>query len=979
MLDWPTLRSKLSPEGVLRILAFYVIPLLVVIATICALTMWKSRYTNVTNNVLQLRVLPEQSNQSFTPSSASTLLTKAPKLNAYETQRSEYPVWFSFDPEDLTQDHEYVEFPSRHAVDVSCWNVRTLTVLGRATRDRAEGAIEIVKAGYALQLQRPREPTMCKASFMGPAVLTAKQWSDHGLRTSMLFNERQSGVLDGGLIVLAMFVCAIAILNKQTIFVLFAGWIVLNLRLAALSAGWDIQWLGYTIPADWLLRIRALTLALYAVSTLTLFQAIFKGELERTRYVGAFKVAEWLCFPLLIAALALPYPTFLPILWALTAFGLSLMMASLYTILRKTKTRKAVWFSASLTVSFLCSLAEVIAAAMGIREVLSFVNSLTAAIASSLLAALALAEQMRDDTAQRIEAQKKLEHAYEAMPVGLFTLDLNGRFLGWNPLLVKMLPGSPIVENETTFSKFFADEDFAYLSELVQAQFDVELQVANLDRSKQFLIKATLSRGKIEGFLQDITDQVKANEQLHFLANNDPLTKALNRRGIEKIYSQAVVDVSTTNPLCLAYLDLDRFKLINDLFGHNAGDEVLKEVCVRVKAEMDVHLKANSTCNYHFGRVGGDEFVLVLPATSLALASLICRGIVDQIGGRSYRVGERAFHVRGSIGLIEIQSGIPMKDAISAADSACVEAKKGMSDGLTIYRHNASELRKHEAELDLVATLSDSRATEGLFLEMRPILSLDNPFASVNFEALLHMRQRHGPAIPVEPIIAAAEKSGQAGLIDRWVISRTLDWIKANWHELSSTQFICVKLTGASLNDERFVQDTIEVLSENQHLTSRLCLGIAESVALYDLTNTRRFIDQVREAGARIALDNFGAGLTSFSYLMECPADVLKIDARFIRNLNSHPANIAVVEAIVSLAINLGMKTIAHGAHDADTVETLADLGIDFITDFEGNSLLTTEMQFTEKSAAIFVADSKLAQVIRTIQYTNSIKPIAAR
>ena len=959
--------TKWSPEFALRLLCYYGIPLIVAISTILALTAWDYRYVVERGNELNLHVLAQRTDSDLTLKQAVDSLDEVPKVKSYETHRSPYPVWFSFDVNDLTAGREYVEFPSRHAVEVSCWNSASLSLLGRASRSGSEGALELVKAGYSLKLARPYVPTICRGKFVGPAVLVARQWDARGLQTSMLSDERQSALLSGGIIVLALFVFTIAIVNKQPVYIIFAGWLVINLRIGALSAGWDIDWLGYAVPVEWLSRMRALTFAFYAVSTLMLFQALFKSDIPKTRYGRAFKLAEWLCFPLLAAAIWLPYQTFLPLMWGLTAYGLGLMILSLFSIVSTSRTRTAAWFILCLVLVFLAGLAEMIAAAFNAREVLGFINSLTAAIASSLLAALAVAEQMRAETARRIEAQQQLAHAYQAMPVGLFTLTASGKFIGANPLLAEMLSEPPIVTNQTRLSDYFSVEDCKRLFELVNSQISAELEVHNLAKTKQFLITATLAGGRIEGFLQDITEQAQANDQLQFLANNDPLTKTLNRRGIERAYERSIKGVSQEAPLCVAYLDLDRFKLINDLYGHNAGDEVLKEVCDRVSAEI---AERSGASGCYFGRVGGDEFVLILPTVGLALASLICRGIVDRICSQAYMVGERAFHVRGSMGLVEIHTCVAMKDAVSIADRACVEAKKGMSDGLTIYRRNAAEMREHEAELDLVATLAKSAPADGLILEMRPVMSLKDPFGSVDFEAVLHLRTDDDVDMPVAPLIAAAEKSGKAGLIDRWVLARTLDWIRSNWHELSSTQFICVRLAAASLNDERLVQRTIEMLSENQHLTARLCLCISESAALYDITNTRRFLELVRNSGARVALDDFGAGLTSFSYLMELPADALIIDGKFIDNINGHPANAAIVEAVVSLARNLGMKTIAHSAGSADIVRTLNEIGVDYITDFKVNARLTTESVYRERSAATFVEDDDLADLLAAMRAT---------
>jgi len=349
------------------------------------------------------------------------------------------------------------------------------------------------------------------------------------------------------------------------------------------------------------------------------------------------------------------------------------------------------------------------------------------------------------------------------------------------------------------------------------------------------------------------------------------------------------------------------------------------------------------------------------------MASLICRSIVDRIGGSPYRVGDKAFHVRGSVGLIEVAPGMEMKDAISTADRACREAKDGNSEGLVVYKRGSSAFHEREAELNLVARLNGPNATDGMFLEMQPIMSLRSPHESLNFEVLLRMREEDGRVSPAGPLIAAAEKSGRVGVIDRWVLSSTLAWIEEHADSLRNTRFVCMNLSGASLNDERFVQDTLEILSRYEHVAGRLCMEITESVALHDLDNTRRFIDQVRAFGVKVALDDFGAGYTSFSYLKELPADVLKIDGNFIVNINAHPANVAIVEAIVSLAVNLGMKTIAEWAEDAETVRTLAEIGVDYVQGYAIARSQPPEKLLAASSSASFIKSEEVLQLVRTL------------
>jgi EAL domain-containing protein (putative c-di-GMP-specific phosphodiesterase class I) len=163
------------------------------------------------------------------------------------------------------------------------------------------------------------------------------------------------------------------------------------------------------------------------------------------------------------------------------------------------------------------------------------------------------------------------------------------------------------------------------------------------------------------------------------------------------------------------------------------------------------------------------------------------------------------------------------------------------------------------------------------------------------------------------------------------------------------------------------MQEVFALLAKNVHVASHLCIEITESVALHDLDNTRKFIDTVRSYGAKVALDDFGAGYTSFSYLKKLTADLLKIDGSFIVNMNSHPANIAIVEAIVNLAGNLGMKTIAEWAEDRATVQTLTEIGVDYVQGFVVARPQAPEKLLLAESSASFIQDEALAKFVLAI------------
>lgn len=954
-------------------LSTYALPVFIGLLSLVALFAWQSQYPPTNPKPVSFRVITE-TGSPLGPEQASRQLETHTFEPYHDTRLSEAPVWISFQPRrDETGLPQSMEFPSRHAVEITCWDSKTLRVLGHSARQEASGDISNVKAGFSLALadSQSSQQVLCRISFVGPARLSILQWPAQQLQVSALEFHRNAGLLDGGLIVLALFVLITALINRNSTYLLFSAWLLVNLRMAALSAGWDFQWLGKSIPLDWLLFARPITISLYYLITIFLFKTLFREELQRTGYASWVRVAEWTSLPLLLVSIFLPYAFFLPMIWVASGMGIFILIVSLTRILIETRSSVAMWYGASIAITLFASLYEVLAASLGFKGLIGAVNSVSAALSSSLLASLAIAVQMRQEHQQRLHAQAELQHTFEAMPIGLFTLNMQGRFTSANPALLGMLGANVLEAGANSWQQYFNEGAWTRLYQMVSTPLDGELELESGKKQgtgepRRFMVKATLANDRIEGSLQDVTEKSRASEDLHFLANNDSLTKILNRRGIEKAFDSAMLELADGKPMAMAYLDLDRFKLINDLFGHSTGDEVLQQVCERVNNLLSGSLK--------MGRVGGDEFLIVMPNTKIALATLICQGVIADIGGEAFQVGERAFHVRGSIGLIEVSPGMLMKDAISAADRACREAKVGSSNSLVVFERNALVFREHEAELQLIARFSTQAAMEGLYLEMQPIMSLTAPLDSLNFEVLLRMRDDKGNLIPTERLIAAGEHSGRMSAIDRWVLSTTLDWLSQNQSRLAHINFVCMNLSGASLNDEKFIDDVVAMLEQHKLLAKRLCLEITESVALHDLLNTRRFIDKVRSYGAKVALDDFGAGYTSFSYLKDLPADLIKIDGSFIVNMNSHPANVAIVEAIVSLARNLGMKTVAEWAEDHATVLTLAEIGVDYVQGYVVARPQAPAELLTAVSSASFIQDEQLAQFVQLLGQTDDTR-----
>ncbi|MGI4813599.1 MAG: putative bifunctional diguanylate cyclase/phosphodiesterase [Janthinobacterium lividum] len=978
---------------------------------------------------LSVRVLRDPADRLDAPA-ARAALSRQPWLRVYDTHLDETPIWFEVAvresravgadrgssvsgassvvsnaplagpasamppaatplgnaPLDIP---EGILFPSRHIQQIKCFDGTSLSPIGSASANLTSSD-ELTTSGSGISvLSSHHDRLLCRALFSGPAMLSAMRSSVIDLKYENDIFHRRAGLLEGGLATLAAFVLLTALINRDWVYVLFAAWLMCNLRLGAISMGWDEQWLGAPLPTHWIGLIRKITVPVYYILTFTLFQVLFKTDLPRLGFARLLKTLQWLGLVLLVASIVLPVPLYLPVMWGIASFAIAMMIFLLARLLVVSPSRIALWYSAALATALIASFSEVATAVFNLRAFIPGFNSVTAALISSLMAALAIAEQIRAERAERLRAQAELRRAYDVTPVGLFTLGHDGSFVRFNPALDAMLEMGGDTRGRH-WDDYFETGSWQpiYRKALETGAVEVELtRGAALsidaggtgpaedvvtapgvpDNRRHYLVKAAFAGMQLEGSVQDITERQRAIQTLGFLADHDPLTGALNRRGIDR----CIIDMSPkANPtgeasgeagrsLVLGYLDLDRFKLINDLFGHHTGDEVLKQVYLRIEAEL-----ARLGGGGCVGRIGGDEFVILFGAMQLEEARAVAQRIIDAIDADAYQIGRRAFHVRASLGMVEPPPGLRAQDTISAADSACREAKANGNGRVVVYGRNAPMFIERARDLSLIERFSGELPLGRLFLEMQPIMSLKTPYEALDFEVLLRMRGPDGKVIPPVKVIAAAEANGSISALDKWVMETTLHWIEANLAQLSRTRFVSVNVSGASLNDERFVADIGVLLSRYRRVVPLLCIEITEGVALHDLDNTRRLVSGVQRLGAKVALDDFGAGYTSFPYLRDLPADALKIDGNFVKNMSELSANAAIVDAIVGLARNLGMQSIAEWVEDARTLEILQAMRVDYVQGYAIARPQSPEVILAAHSAADFITDPAVLALI---------------
>lgn len=945
--------------------SLYALPIVIVVVSVLAVLFLRNQYAATTGQAIALRVAPEAGTPA-TPAAMLTALRSQPAQMGKSAPEVSGTVWLLAELSGTPDPTERaLDFPSRRISTLQCWTAQDLQPLGQGTETQTSGSLRHSRLGYAVMLSRfpPPVSVLCRATLAEPARLSADVWSITDLRLAVSRFDRGIGLLEGGLLTISLFIFIIAITTREWIYLLLSMWLLGNLRLGALAMGWDAQWLGRAIPLEWMPFIRQVTVAAYYLLTFTLLTQLFRRD-DTSHFPRLWRAVQWAGIVLLAAALVLPYSAFRPLMWAVCAFGIGAVFVVLSHAVYTTRSRVWLWHVVSLSMALCVMASGLLLLIFGSNEFLDAFNGVIALLLSSVMVALAVSERMRDERQYRLRAQNELISTYSVTPIGMFTLDQDGTFSRVNPVLEKMLGISMDPDQPARWTDYFPPQDWLDLASKTEAHEETEIERlmppghAVADTAQHFVVRISMASGQIEGSLQDITARIQTIEQLRRIADNDPLTDVLNRRGIEKALDAALLDLARGMPCALAYINLDHYKRINSLFGHTSGDEVLQQVCERIKGAL--------TDQEHVGRIGGDEFIILFPDSTIEQAREAASRVVQTLNTSAVYAGGRAFQIKSAVGIIEIDSSMSAKEMVSAASRACRDARKLHQD-IVVYQQDSHELQEHTEELRLFDELEGGDSPRGLYLEMQPIMSLTNPLKSLNFEILLRVRNSTGTLVPTGKIIAAAEESGTITIIDKWVFSATLEWLDKHNHRLTKTEMVNLNLSGVSLNDDKFIESFFTTFERYAHLASRLCIEITEGVALQDLARMRRFMERLQRMGARVALDDFGAGYSSFSYLKELRADAIKIDGALIKDMMANEKNKAIVRTIVELARNLDMKSIAEWAEDCATLLALREMGVDYVQGFVVSRAKSPAEILNAVSVIDLISNDEVIEIVQKI------------
>ncbi|HEX4585515.1 MAG TPA: EAL domain-containing protein [Burkholderiaceae bacterium] len=417
----------------------------------------------------------------------------------------------------------------------------------------------------------------------------------------------------------------------------------------------------------------------------------------------------------------------------------------------------------------------------------------------------------------------------------------------------------------------------------------------------------------------------RAERFMMHLAYHDSLTALPNREYFHQRLSEVLADPGVpAGQHAVMYIDLDQFKIVNDTCGHSAGDQLLRQLAHLLQATLR---KEDLVA-----RLGGDEFGVLLLDCDVEQACQVAEKLRETVAGFRFFWESRIFTVGASIGVVPISGdSIPLATVLSAADAACYAAKDSGRNQVQVYRPENEELRQRRTEMGWVNRITRA-LDEGRFrLRYQPIVALSSCERKTDhFEMLVSMVDENGVIIGPDAFIPAAERYNLMPSIDRWVIDSAFRFIGSVPDGAHHFQTCCINLSGASLTDEHLLQYIQGKLIEYGVSPRLICFEITETATIANMNRALRLISELRARGCRFALDDFGTGLASFAYLKHLPVDYLKIDGTFVKDIVRDPVNLAIVKATNEIGHALGIKTIAEYVEDAETLQALRELGVDY-------------------------------------------------
>jgi len=432
-------------------------------------------------------------------------------------------------------------------------------------------------------------------------------------------------------------------------------------------------------------------------------------------------------------------------------------------------------------------------------------------------------------------------------------------------------------------------------------KYEVEHTIAPIVAQNKTILGAVI-------ILRDVTEVRTMEKRLSYQASHDALTGLINRREFEVRLKQTLRNAQTgdgTHSIC--FLDLDKFKIINDTSGHAAGDEFLKQVSNTIQSllrQTDI-----------LARLGGDEFAIILNSCSISQAKNIANQIIKKIKDTRFIWGKNAFETGASIGIVPITKlTASISEVMSSVDAACYEAKDKGRNRIQVFEPNDAEFVKHQIETSWIQKIKDAITENSFELYFQELHNINPQYPTPKTIEILIRLNDNNKVICPDSFIPTAERYNLMPIIDEWVISNTFEFIKSYQKKHGSSIRVAINLSGQSLSEDSVLNLITNKLRKNKRLRKEnICFEITETAAIANMSKAVEFIAHIKQMGCKFSLDDFGSGLSSFSYLKNMPVDNLKIDGMFIRDINVD-----------------GIKTTAEYVENKEILKCIKEIGIDY-------------------------------------------------
>lgn len=511
-------------------------------------------------------------------------------------------------------------------------------------------------------------------------------------------------------------------------------------------------------------------------------------------------------------------------------------------------------------------------------------------------------------------------------------------------LLARKDNGAVVYRNAAARQRLTADTGFAGLTSVLPQDIVARLEEAALSEHSMFEVFLHDRDGSPFWLLirvssividetpmwllvgNDVSEQRQLSERLSYQTNHDPLTRLYNRTKFES-HAQTLLEQAEARTSALLFIDLDQFKLINDISGHDAGDALLVQMAKRIRDE----LRPGDL----LGRMGGDEFGVLLTSVPSAVAALqtaerLRRSIEEFV----FNWERRIYTISASIGVVMAEETTSIKELFANADAACFLAKESGRNRVQLHSSSDSAIASRMVEMEWVNRIRDAMRDGRMLLDYQELHPLQESNRGAHIELLLRLRDEDGKEVLPGAFLPAAERYGLMPQIDRWVLETALAHLDELHPQGAALATCAINLSGASLEDEGLFDVIRHLIERYQIAPQRLLFEITETVAMRDVAVSSTLISRLRVLGCRVALDDFGSGMSSFGYLKTFELDVLKIDGSFVQAMATDPMSRAIINAVTEIGHLQGMEVVAEWVSSPEILLHISSMRVDYAQGF---------------------------------------------